>query len=117
MIFFTATFTLPTTKRTVIKTILVEARTPLAAGGFYSLRVHCLLLDYHIALPHLAHYHRRLLTICVLLKSTILMNAGLARRSLNAVNALFMPVHIIIMLEINRSDNRTAANATDMKIC
>jgi hypothetical protein len=71
VIFIAATFELPHAKRTIIKTILIETRTPLATGGFYSLWVYYLLLDNHIALPHLVHYRMRFGAMSVLLKSAI----------------------------------------------
>jgi hypothetical protein len=68
-------------------------------------------------LPHLAHYRMRFGAMSILLKSAILMNTGLTWSSLNAIHTFFMPIHIIVMLKINRSNNGAAANATDVKFC
>jgi hypothetical protein len=56
-------------------------------------------------------------TMSVLLKSAILMNTGLTWSSLNAIHTFFMPIHIIVMLKINRSNNGAAANTTNVKFC
>jgi hypothetical protein len=103
-------------KRTVIKTILIEARTPLAAGGFYSLRVYNLLLDNHISLTHLPHNRRRFRAMGVLLESAITMNTGLTSFRIGALHTHFVPNAIFIFFQDPAIQDGAAAYAASVQL-